>query len=175
MNEPKVGTHRVIFEVEDEAVFYVGTTCLVELGGCHVGCPVLDCDWAHDEEACHHCEGSCACDCPFEDDPALHPEHKVRVWSPDEVSHRHECWCSEALAHRDLGFCPHTFIDTGACWLLPWVADGDHDWLDTDLHALGWPTPDGRWTMDYATIDGEHDEWWAPANPIKITLTRVED
>lgn len=167
-------THRVTFEVEDGCVGMVRVECLVEAGGCHMGCPVRSCDWGHGEDHCEHCDGCCGCDCALADEESLL-----------DLSHRqtlaHICWCETALAHRDLGRCPHTFADVGECWLLPWVQNADDDWIYADDQVMSVVRaghedehPPETWTLDYAGIDGEHDDWWAPSDPKMETLRRVK-
>jgi hypothetical protein len=170
-------THRVTFEVEDGCASMVRVECLVEAGGCHMGCPVGDCDWGHGEDHCEHCDASCACFCALDTESRETRLHRAHV----ALSPRHECWCEVALAHRDLGRCPHTFADIGQCWLLPWVDSGDGDWLWDDNQIMV-PVRMGHedehpvevWTVDYAEIDGEFESWYAPSKPIMETLRRVE-
>lgn len=174
-----VATHRVTLEIEDGCVTLLRTECLVKAGGCHMGCPDIYCEWGHSRDGCDHCEESCGCDCATEGCASLLDGY-WRIMGKIREPLDHECRCATFIEHQKAGACPHTFVDTGNCWLLPWVADGDGDWLYDDLPVMTViraghedEHPPEQWTLDYASIDGEHEAWWAPCDPIMSTLRRI--
>lgn len=163
--------HQVTFVIEHGEAQFAVVSCLTESGECHIGCPVPLCEWDHPEEGCTHCEDLCDCDCVLHEDggecgPLGEP-----------------CECATRAEHGHGDDCPHTFVDRGKCWLLPWLDVGDIDWLFADLREVeGFRAIEclnveehapETWRVTYTGIDGERDEWWAPADPDMSTLERV--
>jgi hypothetical protein len=158
--------HRATFTVEDGCFTLEKVECLMAAGDdCHLGCPVLDCDWSHDEEGCQCCVEQCDCLCALDD---------------IDDDHEGPCFCRTKAEHGEA--CPHAFTDIGECWLLPWVADDtwftDDDDLRDTLRILIVDDRDDHppetWQLTFTGIDGERDAWWAPDRPDLSTLTRVE-
>ncbi len=171
MTESPKTLHRVTFEVEDGCAMVTKVTCLSDPGAwCRVGCPVMGCEWDHDEEGCDHCLEMCACDC------STHLDGVCTVETGP-------CTCATREEHQQGSACPHTFHELDDCWVLPWVENGESDWLASDAEAWKILRDDvikGRdahpvevWELDMSDIDGERYEWWGPTGPVRETLRRV--